>query len=119
MELLPRRTVLSRISDLSALGLDQEFLARLAAMVLATPEQSLTQFQSATLADSAIDSRDGNLLVTGPTSAGKTVVASVLAALSRKAKPNNKIIYVVPLRALVAENRTNGPASFRPQEFCR
>ncbi len=94
---------LTRIADLSAIGLDREFLIRLAEMVAATPEQPLTRFQAQTLSHPAVQALDGNLLLAGPTSAGKTLIASVLTALARTRQPDRKVVYVVPLRALVTE----------------
>jgi hypothetical protein len=93
---------LTRIADLTALGVDELFLPRLAKTIGGTEDLPLTAFQSEVLRDSRLFS-DANLLIAGPTSAGKTLIASVLAAVSRRNQTAQKILYVVPLRALVTE----------------
>jgi|GEM_PF-6103940 len=93
---------LTRIADLTFLGVDEDFLRRLAKSIGGTEALPLTGFQAEVLRHPDL-LKDSNLLVAGPTSAGKTLIASVLAALSWRAQPTGKILYVVPLRALVTE----------------
>jgi replicative superfamily II helicase len=95
--------MLRTVGDLASLGLDAPFLERLAESVHGGTDAKLTEFQSAVFADSAAMRSSCNLLVAGPTSAGKTLVASVIAALTRQKFPTGKIVYAVPLRALVSE----------------
>jgi len=64
----------------------------------------LTDLQSSVLSsDSPTLSGSRNLLIASPTSSGKTLVAQAIAATMLKRNPNAKILYLVPLRALVTE----------------
>lgn len=63
----------------------------------------LTAFQSFLLGHPITLSSQENLVVAGPTSAGKTLVAQSILVNTLTMFPGGKAIYLVPLRALVTE----------------
>jgi len=100
MTRLPVR--LTTLADLKHLGLSESFIERLARNIGGSKALPLTSLQCEALGDASLTG-DSNLLIAGPTSAGKTMVATVLAELTSKSRRLEKVLYVVPLRALVTE----------------
>lgn len=63
----------------------------------------LTDLQSAALGHPGTLDSSTNVLITAPTSSGKTLVAQAIAATRLASRPRAKVLYLVPLRALVTE----------------
>lgn len=96
------------ILDLQTLGLSEELVESWIAHFNGRSgedrsDYQLTEFQAEALAHPATCGTARNLLVTGPTSAGKTLIAETIIAKTLTEKPSAKIVYLIPLRALVTE----------------
>lgn len=72
----------------------------------------LTELQKTVFSDGDFWDEAKNVIVQGRTSSGKTLVAQIAAAYfggketNISEKPRNSVIYLVPLRAMVSEKRT-------------
>jgi len=64
---------------------------------------ALTELQSLALSHPATWDTTRNLVVCGPTSSGKTLIAQALVAKTLAGSPRARVLYLVPLRALVTE----------------
>lgn len=75
----------------------------------------LLALQAAALNDQDVLEGTQNLIVAGPTSAGKTLVAQAMIARTLARDPSAKVLYLVPLRALVTEKYGDFVSVFAPE----
>src|SRR4051812_18139656 len=96
----------SKLGDLGAMGIDHRFIQcwRRRWQREGVADVALTPLQSRVLSDGRSLAWPGrDLVVTGPTSSGKTLVAEAMMARVLSGHTNRRCIYLVPLRALVTE----------------
>lgn len=66
-------------------------------------DYDLTAFQSSVFSNPVTLDGNSNLIIAGPTTSGKTLIAQAIISKVLSEKPKKKVLYLVPLRALVTE----------------